>query len=95
MEHVIVVEFNIHYIPDYGMNREYYKIGENYIGYVGSMASRRCVGLKHVNDDRGDYVEARFNDGTFDRIYNYTKIVWASEPTYNRIIGEDDELKTQ
>lgn len=92
MKHIVAVEFNIHYMPEFGLNREFYKVGDTTITYMPGATERKCIELKEGKDDHGAYVEARFNDDTFDRVYNHVKVVYAEENAFNRIIGEDNEV---
>ena len=91
---IIAVEFNLHFIPDPPMlNREIYQVGETEKTYIPTAISRKCIFITQGKDDIGIYVEARFNDDTFDRVYSgISRIVYAEENAFNRIIGEDNEI---
>jgi len=93
MPKIIAVTYNFHHHPKHGMSYEFMRIGEDADSFIPGATVRTCIEIKHVKKKDEDYVEVIFNDDTFDRIYNYTKIVFGHERVYNRIIGENINLK--
>lgn len=84
---LIKVMFNFHHHPVVGMNFYEYTIGYDYDSYIPGALTRKCIEMKHI--EKEGYVEVMFNDDTFDRIYNFTHLIFAKEYVYNRILGED------
>lgn len=79
--------FNFHQHPIAGMNFHEYTIGYPYDSHIPGASVRRCIEMKYV--EKEGYVEVMFNDDTFDRVYNFTHLIFAKEYVYNRILGED------
>lgn len=84
---LIKVMFNLHNHPVVGMNFHEFTIGYEYDSHIPGASVRKCIEMKYVEEK--DHVEVMFNDDTFDRIRNYSHLVYASEYVYNRILGED------
>jgi len=84
---IIKVMFNFHQHPVVGLNFHEYTIGFGYESMIPGASTRRCIEIKHI-EEKG-YVEVKFNDDTFDRIYKFFHLVFAEEYVYNRILGED------
>ena len=72
-------------------NYELIKVGDERDSLIPGAAYRICIEItKHV--DGGErYVEVKFNDGTYEHIFDYVRVVLADEITYNRITGETEK----
>ena len=86
MQYAISVIYNFHHHPVHGMNFENITLGEDRNSFIPGAFTRTCIAIRHVKNKTEDYVEVAFNDDTFDRIYNYTRIIFAKENVYARIL---------
>ena len=77
------------------MSYEFIRVGDDATSFIPGATIRTCIEIKHVKTKEEDYVEVTFNDDTFDRIYNYTKIVYAYEMVYNRIFRDNINFKKE
>ena len=96
-QRIIYVKYNsyevMNELGERFMNFEFIKIGDERDSFIPGATYRKCIALKFIDNETGKHVMVTYNDGTYDHIYDYTHITYADEMTYNRIIGEDIDLK--
>ena len=72
-------------------NHDIIRVGDQRDSMIPGAVYRTCIEItKHVEGEE-KYIEAKFNDGTYEHIFDYFHIVLADEMTYNRITGNTEK----